>query len=250
LTQSQIDPPVTANRAERRSSTRKRRVPLALVLGPVALVLVGVVLILVLGGGSAGLPGIIGGSDDNDEVPPFEFRLGKTGVVATVEGADVDVLKTAAEPATAAVATVIDDLYTNAFLDPTNWREGDYEEILALFSDEAAPAASENLETLTLGAGAGDVYEAVTPNKGSLTFEVLFDPEGNPHTVVVSLRFYALGERTDGTWTSIISAGDVFLQDLGGWKITAFELRRGDKETDPPASPSPSASTSASGASR
>jgi hypothetical protein len=156
LTQSQIDPPVTADRAERRSSTRKRRVPLVLVLAPVVIAIVGVVLILVLGGGSAGLPGIIGGNDDSDEVPPFEFRTGKTGVVATVPDADVDALKAAAAPATAAVTPVIDELYTNAFLDPTNWREGDYEEILALFSDEAAPAASENLETLTLGAGAGE----------------------------------------------------------------------------------------------
>jgi hypothetical protein len=251
LTQSQIDPPVTANRAERRSKTRKSRVPIVLVLVPVLLVVAGIVLILVLGGGSSGR-GIlgIGGDDQSDEVPPFEFRTGKTGVVATVPDADVEALKAAAAPVTAEIVPVLDDLYTNGFLDPTNWREGDYEEVVALFSDEAAPAAQESLETLTLGATAGDVYETVTPNKGSLTFEVLFDPEGTANTVVVSVKFYALGERTDGTYTSIISVGDVFLQDDGGWKITAFEVRRGDKETDPPPSPEPSGSASPSGSGR
>ena len=244
LTQSQIDPPVTANRTERRSSTRKRRVPIALVLVPVALVAVGVVLILVLGGGGQGVLGIGGGDGPSDEVPPFDFRLAKTGVEATVPEADVEALQVEAETVTAEVAPVVDDLYTNAFLDPTNWREGDYEEVFALFTDEAAPSARENVEALTLGAAAGDVYETVTPTRGSLRFSVLFDPEGSPDTVVVAVKFTALGERADGTFTSIISVGHLFLRDLGGWRVAAFDVRRGDKETQPP--PSPSASTSAS----
>jgi hypothetical protein len=245
LTQSQIDPPVTADRTERRSS-RKRRFPVALVIVPVVLVAAGVALILLLGGGSSGgvLGGIIGG-DEPEEVPPFEFRLAKTGAVATVAEADQEALKAQAESAVQEVVPVLDDLYTNAFLDPANWRENEYEEVLALFSTEAAPAATESIETLTLGATAGDVYDTVTPKKGSLSFSVLFDQEGNPHTVVATVKFYALGARQDGTYTSIVSVGELFLEDLGGWKVTAFEVRRGDKQTDPPPSPSPSGSASA-----
>jgi hypothetical protein len=63
------------------------------------------------------------------------------------------------------------------------------------------------------------------------------------------VRFYALGERVGRDLTRSSRGRTWLLQDLDGWKITAFELRRGDKETDPPPSPSPSASASASGSS-
>lgn len=244
MTQSPPDPPAPATRTERRSATRKRRVPIALLLVPVALVAAGVVLILMLGGDGDGVLGI-GDDGPSDEVPPFEFRLAKTSVVATVEDADVEALQTSAQTLTTEVEPIIDDLYTNAFLDPTNWREGDYEEVMGMFAEEALPSAQEGIETLTLGATAGDVYETVTPRKGSLRFDVLFDQEGSPDTVVVDVRFYALGERADGTFTSIVSVGQLFLSDLGGWKVTAFDVRRADKETKPP-SPSPSGSASAS----
>jgi hypothetical protein len=191
------------------------------------------------------LGGIIGG-EDPEVVPEFEFRLGKTGAVATVAEADQDALKAQAESVAQDVVPVLDDLYTNAFLDPANWREGDYEEVLALFSDESAAAAAQSVETLTLGATAGDVYDTVTPNKGSLSFSVLFDQEGNPHTVVATIRFTALGARSDGTYTAIVSEGEMFLRDLDGWKITAFEVTRADEETRPPPSPSPTGSASAS----
>jgi hypothetical protein len=65
--------------------------------------------------------------------------------------------------------------------------------------------------------------------------------------VVVAVRFTALGERADGTWTSIASSGSLFLKDLDGWRITAFDVRRADEATDPPRpSPAPSSSASAS----
>jgi hypothetical protein len=247
LAQQKTDPPV-ANRAQRRA--RKRKVPLAVALVPIGLVVVGVVLVLVLGGGDAVRDFIPGGDDGvSDETPPFEFRLSRTTqVVATDPEAEVESLRPAAEAAGADGVPVLDELYTNAYLDPTNWREGDYEEILELFTEGAAASVTENVETITLGAAAGDVYETVTPRKGSLRFSVLFDPEGGVDTIVVRVRFYALGEGTDGTFTSIVSAGQIFLNDVDGWKITAFDLRRADRETEAPTpDPAPSGSASVSG---
>lgn len=216
---------------------------------PVALVAAGVVLILVLkGGGDGGILGPLtgGGNVDDDTVPPFEFRLSKTGMVATVEEADLDTMRSQAGTVVDAITPLLDQLYTNAFLDPTNWRDGDYEEIFTIFAADALASAREGVETLTLGATAGDVYERVTPRRGSLRFRVLFDPDGAPNTVVVEVSFTALGERQDGTYSAIVSTGELFLNDEGGWKVTAFDISRADHETKPPSSPTPSASADAS----
>jgi hypothetical protein len=83
----------------------------------------------------------------------------------------------------------------------------------------------------------------VNPRKGFLTYEVLFDHDGNPDTAVVAVRFTALGERTNGTFVEIVSEGQYFLQEIDGWKITAFDVTRSDAETEPPSPASTSPST-------
>jgi hypothetical protein len=216
---------------------------LALLVVPVVLVAVGAVLIFVLGGGE--VASIIGQDDDADVVPEFEFKLSKIDVEPTAGEADSAALEEAAEGVAIEIVPILDELYTNGYLDPANWREGDYEEIFGLFSDAAAGPAREGIETLTLGAGAGDVYDRVTPRKGGLQFKVLFDPEEAPDTVAVRIRFFALGERKDGEFISIFSGGQMTLRDLEGWKIVAFDMRRNDKVTVPPA-PAPSGSPSGS----
>lgn len=235
-------PPVPANRIER-ASQKKRRTPIALFAIPAAIVAVVVVVILVLSGG-ADIP-IIGGNGEDDEVPPFDFNVKKSLAVATAADADTAALTTAAEQVGLDITPTIDDLFTNAFLDPTNWREGDYEEVFATFAPQALPAAQQSVETLTLGATAGDLFEDVEPDKGSLAYDVLFDPEADPDTAVVTFHFVAIGERTDGTFVRLVSDGQFFLRDLDGWQITAFDVTRKDREIQPP-SPSPSASPSSS----
>jgi hypothetical protein len=243
LTEGPAKPPVTADRSQRRATNKKRRLPLALLLVPVVLVGLGVGLFLILGGDGGG---IIGGDDDSGEVPAFDFTVGRARAVATAPEADTTALETEAGDIGEEITPVLDELYTNAFLDPANWREGDYEEVLAVFSEGAASTAQQSVEVLTLGATAGDVYDRVTPEKGSIGFTVLFDPAGSPNTAVAQVRFTALGERSDGTFTLIVSMGELFLRDIDGWRITAFDVTRQDRETQPPASPAPSGSASPS----
>jgi hypothetical protein len=242
LTDGRTQPPVTADRAARRTTTRKRKLPLAFLVVPVVLVALGVALFLVLAGGGGG--GLIGIGDGDEDAPPFDFRVGRTSVEPTVADADSDALQAEADALVEEVTPVLDDLFTNAFLDPANWRNGDYEEVFELFADGAAASAQSGVEAITLGASAGDVYESVAPTRGGLDYTVLFDQEGSPDTVVVRVRFYALGERADGTFTAIVSAGQMFLRDLDGWKVTAFDMRRNDHETTPP-TPAPSGTSPA-----
>jgi len=232
---------VTPNRVQR-GAKKKRRLPLALLIAPVVLVAIGVAVLLALRGG--GGP-IIGGGDE--PAPPFDFIVKPATAISTAPDADEAELSASADEVAQEITPTIDDLYTNAFLDPSNWRHDDYEEIFAAFAPHAASTAEQSVETLTLGATAGDVFDTVDPgkSKSKLSYQVLFDPDGEPETAVVSVIFRATAERKNGTYLAIVSEGEFFLRQIDGeegWTITAFDVMRDDHETEPP---SPSASPSA-----
>jgi hypothetical protein len=226
---------MSPNRVQRGES-KKRRVRLALLIVPLVLVGIGVAIFLIFGGGD--VP-IIGG--DDEVTPPFDFIVKGASAVATVSDADDAALAASAEDVAQEITPTIDDLFTNGYLDPSNWRDGDYEEVFATFAPDAVATAEQNVEILTLGANAGDVFATVDPGKSKLSYEVLFDPDGALETAVVSVIFRATGERKDGTYLAIVSEGEFFLRQLDGWQITAFDVTRADHETQPP---SPSASPS------
>jgi hypothetical protein len=208
---------------------------------PVLLVAIGVAIFLVLGGDDP----IIGG--DDEVTPPFDFIVKGASAVATASDADKSALAASAEDVGQEITPTIDDLFTNGYLDPSNWRYGDYEEVFATFAPDAVASAEQNVETLTLGTTAGDVFATVDPGRSKLSYEVLFDPDDEPRTAVVSVIFRATAERKNGTYLAIVSEGEFFLSQIDGqeqgWMITAFDVTRDDHETQPP---SPSASTSPS----
>jgi len=228
---------VTPNRAQR-GANKKRRLPLALLIVPVVLVAIGVAILLALRGGGGA---IIGGGDE--PAPPFDFIVKPATAIPTAPDADEAALSASAAEVAQEITPMIDDLYTNAYLDPSNWRHDDYEEVFTAFAPDAAATAEQSVETLTLGATAGDVFDTVDPGKSKLTYQVLFDPDGAPESAVVSVIFRATAERKNGTFLTIVSEGEFFLRQVDGWKITAFDVTRDDHETQPP---SPSASTSPS----
>lgn len=238
LSDTRTRPPVRAERAQR----ARRRTPLGLVAIPLVLVLAGIGLFLILGrGGGGGLPLLGGGG--SEEIPAFGFVVRKTRAVPTAEGAEAKALASDAEAVAGELTPILDDLFTAAFLDPGAWGDGDYTAVWDRFSEEARPTAEQSVETLTLGVGAADVYERVTPKRGVVSYEVLFDARGNPASIVATFSFSALGARTDGTYTAIVSTGQLFLGAPGDWKITAFEVRRHDRPAKAPASPTAPATT-------
>ena len=232
---------MTPNRAQR-GANKKRRLPLALLIVPVVLVAIGVAILLALRGG--GGP-IIGGGDE--PAPPFDFIVKPATAIPTAPDADEAALSASAAEVAQEITPMIDDLYTNAYLDPSNWRHDDYEEVFTAFAPDAAATAEQSVETLTLGATAGDVFDTVDPGKSKLTYQVLFDPDGAPESAVVSVIFRATAERKNGTFLAIVSEGEFFLRQVDGqeegWTITAFDVTRDDHEKEPP---SPSASVSPS----
>lgn len=227
---------MTPNRAQR-GANKKRRLPLAWLIVPVVLVAIGVAILLALRGG--GGP-IIGGGDE--PAPPFDFIVKPATAIPTAPDADEAALSASAAEVAQEITPMIDDLYTNAYLDPSNWRHDDYEEVFTAFAPDAAATAEQSVETLTLGATAGDVFDTVDPGKSKLTYQVLFDPDGAPESAVVSVIFRATAERKNGTFLAIVSEGEFFLRQVDEWTITAFDVTRDDHEKEPP---SPSASPSA-----
>ncbi len=234
---------MTPNRVQR-GANKKRRLPLALIIVPVVLVAIGAAILLATRGGAGP---IIGGGDE--PAPPFDFIVKPATAIPTAPDADEAALSASADEVAQEITPMIDDLYTNAYLDPSNWRHDDYEEVFTAFAPDAAATAEQSVETLTLGATAGDVFDTVDPGKSKLSYQVLFDPDGEPETAVVSVIFRATAERKDGTYLAIVSEGEFFLSQIDGqeegWTITAFDVTRDDHETHPP---SPSASTSLSSA--
>ena len=249
--------PPPANRTRRAEQRRKRRAPLALIVVPIVLIAVAAVLVLVLTGNADTITKPLGIGHD-EPVPDFSFKLAKVQVIGTAENAENAALKTPAETTATDVAPVLDRFFTDAFLDPNKWKDSNYDDALAVFSDDALPSAqTQGLATLTLGENAGDTYDSVEPLKGSVRYDVLFDRDGNPSDVAAHVRFYATAKTTDARYIAIVSHGVLFLKDTGdGWRITAYDMKRNDHETAAPsatgtsgASSSSASTTGASGAS-
>ena len=208
---------------------------------PAALVALGLVLFLVLRGGGGG-GGIFGGGPD-DTTPALHFRVTKAQPIVVTDK-DPKQFDSSAAQVAAQVTQTMTALYTEAFLDPSNWRDGSYDNVWPLFDEGARASAQQDGTTLTLGASAGDTYDEIGRPRGKIRVKVLLDREEKPSMAVAIVTFTALGTRKDGTYTEIVSNGQFFLKPGGtGWTVYAFQVRRADHETAPP--PGPSARPSA-----
>jgi phage baseplate assembly protein gpV len=204
------------------------------------LVVVGVLAFVLLGGESGGL-GSLGGS--STPMPAFAFHVGRTSAIRVTESGQ-STAPPAVDAAAKAVTTTLQQLYSEAFLDPSNWKDGSYDEVWPLFSDGAQSAAEHQAATLTVGANGGDTFEAIDRPSGHINVKVLLNRSNQVATVVAVVRFDAVGTRTDGQLTLFRSKGQYFLHHEGdGWRVYSFSVSRHDKTKKPKPSPSVSGST-------
>jgi hypothetical protein len=207
-------------------------------IAPIALVVIGVLGFVLFGGGGAG--GVLGGDGPDDTIPAFDFRVGKTSAVSVT--ADKEKTPKTAQTAAADITSALDALYTEAFLDPANWRDGSYDEVWPVFADSAEGAAQQNATTLTVGAGGANTFEKIADPKGRIQVKVLLNERDEIATAVAIVRFSAVGTRKDGKLTLFRSAGQYFMQPGGdGWQVYSFSVSRDDqiREPKPSASGSP-----------
>lgn len=205
----------------------------------VVAVLVAVV-VLSLSGGDGPLGVIVG--DDTPETPEFAFDATKPKPVETATKPDHQQAVAAAQAPAEAVTQQLDDLYTAAFLDPGNWMDGAYDDVLGFFVDGARDAAEKQLDVLTAGPEAGESFETIRPMPSTLKVHVLYDPEGVAQSVEGSVRFVARGTGAEGQ-VMLVSKGQFILEKSDGdWLVVSFSVQRSDEEREP----KPTASTTPS----
>jgi hypothetical protein len=209
---------------------------------PVVLVVLAV-LAFVLFGGAGGGGGLLGSGQD-DEIPAFDFAQGKTSAVSV--SADKKEVPAAAKRAATDITSTLDTLYTEAFLDPANWRDGTYDDVWPLFADAASEAAQQDPSALTVGSGGG-AYTKIAQPKGRVQVKILLNDDEQVATAVAVVRFKAIGTRTDGKETVFRSSGQYFLQPGGdAWQVYSFSVDRDDTVREPPPPSSGAASAAAS----
>ena len=203
--------------------------------------LVAVAVFSLSGGGDGPLGAIVG--DDTPKTPAFDFDAAKPKPVETATKPDHQQALTAAQVPAEAVTQRLDDLYTGAFLDPGNWMEGSYDDMLELFADGARDAAETQLDVLTAGPEAAEVFETIRPMPSTLKIQVLFDPAGVPNSVEGSARFVAMGTGTAGQVMFVSKGQFIFERVDGEWLVVSFSVQRNDEERAPKPDASSSPST-------
>jgi hypothetical protein len=227
----------------RHVATPSRKKPL-LIVGALVIGALAVVAIFALSGGDAGpLTDLVG--DDTPDTPEFAFEASKPKAVETSAKPSHQAAVAAAQAPSTAVTQQLDGLYTAAFLDPGNWMDGEYDDVLEFFSDDARDAAEAQLDVLTAGTEAGEAFESITPRPSTLKVHVLLDPSRVPHAVEGSARFVARGTGADGQVEFVSKGQFVFEKIDGEWLVVSFSVQRSDEEREP--KPSPSGSPGASG---
>jgi hypothetical protein len=209
--------------------------------GAVALLAAGGIAFLLSRGD--GIP-IIGDLVDDREVPQVAFV--PTVKVSTTTETKPGALEEAAAPAGEGVATTMTTLFQGAFVDPDVWEGDDYEDVFAdVMTETAVGLALADVDVLTLGTGAGDVYDWITPEVEKLDVRILTDTKDAPSEAIATVTFRATAEHDDDTYTAITVKGSYFLRDDGGtWRIFAYDVERNEKETTAPTSATPSGETS------
>ncbi len=170
-------------------------------------------------------------TDDVAATPAFRFTATRK-VVPTSGGRIKRRQREASERAEVAARTILDDLYTQGFLDPANWTQGQYADAFAGFARGARERAEARPGLLTAGERAGARYEQILPVGGRIETRVLVARGGRPTLLLSFVRFSAVAEGPEPV--TFRSTGQFFFERIrGSWKIVSFHVTRADAPGEP-----------------
>ena len=212
--------------------TPRKKWPL-IAAGAGAAIVVALVLFFALRGGG-------GGVNPSSGTPAFSFKLIGTKGVPGVSHADRGAIGAVADNAAKDIHDVLDRMYKLAFLDPSNWKAGKYDNVFGFFDlGASASRAKADVDTLTLGPDAGSTFSDVQPSSGTLSVEVLVDKGGQPVSATASVVFKAKATGNGGAGEIVVSKGQYFMHILeGGWSIFGYSVARDDRPLKATSTPS------------
>lgn len=214
------------------------------IVGIVAAVVVIVALFLIFGGKDSPISPPFGGGP---EVATFAFKKVTTGATGTVANTDKKQQTKVAKQAAPDVQAVVTAVLQAGYVDPDSW--GDAGAIKDNFTGPAVDQVEPNIDTLTLGTNAADVYESVTPTPSRLKVTALTDGDPKVIRAMAEFEFNGKAALKDGTSAKVTVDGTFFLVPDGDtWKIEAFRIEREIKPTQPKASASSATASSSESA--
>jgi hypothetical protein len=161
------------------------------------------------------------------DTPAFRFTKVTRDLLSTSPGPIRRRQRQAIVRAAIAAREVVGDLYTEGFLDPANWEQGQYADAFRGFAGGARREAMGRTALLTAGARAGDRYEQILPISSRLATRILLDRAGKPALLVSIVRFSAAALGPEPV--TFRSTGQFFFEPVGAsWKIVSFHVTRND----------------------
>lgn len=179
-------------------------------------------------------PGVDGTQSEDDiaETPVFRFSRDTRELVPTTPGRVMWRQRKASERAAFAARTILDDLYTEGFLEPANWTQGQYVDAFRGFASGARKRAEARPELLTAGVAAGDRYEEILPVSGRIDTRILLGRRGKPTLLLSVVRFSAAAVGAERV--TFHSHGQFFFERVrGSWKVVSFHVTRTDVPREP-----------------
>ena len=217
-------------------TARPRWLPYAIGGGVLAIAIVLIVIFVIKpgGGSQTGL---------SPKTPKFDFQLVSTKAILGADHTNGDP-QAVAKKAGDDIKTVLDRMYSLAFLDPDVWQSGNYATVFGFFDQgAAADKAKGDASTLTLGQDAGKRFSTVQPAGGFLAVKVLVDKGGTPVSATAAVKFQAKATGKNGPSDMVVSKGQYFMHILeGGWTILGYSVSRNDHPLE--SGPTPSGSSS------
>ncbi|HEX6206971.1 MAG TPA: hypothetical protein VF058_01300 [Actinomycetota bacterium] len=184
-------------------------------------ILVGLLVLVASGAGAWAL--LRDGAPEDEEdlpVPDLVWTIGRVRSTSV----DADASQGDLEEARDAIADLLDDLYTTAFVDPAKWEGGAFPELGSYFAGSAAARAERDRDGLTLGEDAARI-ERVEPTRATLRLTFLVDPQAAPYAAVATAGFRADGRTTDGGAVAIVHQGRYMVRRIEGeWRIIGYDV--------------------------
>jgi hypothetical protein len=219
-----------------RIPSRSRRRATLLGAGLVALLSIGAVVLFTWNDDAPVRSRESDGTTESDgvaaETPSFRFTKATRKLVPTSPGRIKRRQREASERAAAAARDILEDMYTEGFLDPANRNEGQYADAFDGFASGAKERAEAHPGLLTAGSEAGNLYEQILPGAGRIETRVLLGRGGGPTLLLSVVRFSAVAMGPEPV--TLRSTGQFFFERVrGSWKIVSFHVTRTDAPREP-----------------